>query len=295
MVRQVGDEFGILAQRLEKNEHDITNIYSKMMRAFVGSRIVAGQITGVIPPGVVIGPTIANFLNNSGGSLADGDVVVLDTTAGGRRIKTTTTAGDPLVIGVVRDVNSTGPFANGSETPVQLDGFVTTLNVTGSVASGDWLRTSTTVKLAAAVANGRAGVFARALSADVAGVVSAYVFGGDMTALAQIVTAKGDILAATAAGIVDNFPVSGVDGRVLTEDAAATFGVSWQDATAVVSLDDLTDVTLTSPANADRLRFDGSLWRNSSKVWMPLTTVTGGVPELVWDGDDSLIPTEVDT
>jgi len=26
-------------------------------------------------------------------------------------------------------------------------------------------------------------------------------------------------------------------------------------------------------------------------VWMPLTTVTGGVPELVWDADDGLIPT----
>jgi hypothetical protein len=26
-------------------------------------------------------------------------------------------------------------------------------------------------------------------------------------------------------------------------------------------------------------------------VWMPLTTVTGGTPELVWDADDSLIPT----
>ena len=26
-------------------------------------------------------------------------------------------------------------------------------------------------------------------------------------------------------------------------------------------------------------------------AWMPLTTVTGGVPELVWDGDDELIPT----
>lgn len=25
--------------------------------------------------------------------------------------------------------------------------------------------------------------------------------------------------------------------------------------------------------------------------WMPLTTVAAGVPELVWDGDDNLIPT----
>ena len=26
-------------------------------------------------------------------------------------------------------------------------------------------------------------------------------------------------------------------------------------------------------------------------VWLPLTTVSGGNPELVWDADDNLIPT----
>jgi hypothetical protein len=26
-------------------------------------------------------------------------------------------------------------------------------------------------------------------------------------------------------------------------------------------------------------------------VWLPLTTVIGGVPDLVWDANDSLIPT----
>lgn len=28
-----------------------------------------------------------------------------------------------------------------------------------------------------------------------------------------------------------------------------------------------------------------------TEVWMPLTTVVAGAPELVWDADDSLIPT----
>jgi hypothetical protein len=32
---------------------------------------------------------------------------------------------------------------------------------------------------------------------------------------------------------------------------------------------------------------------SGSTAYMPLTTVVGGVPELVWDADDSLIPTEV--
>jgi hypothetical protein len=30
---------------------------------------------------------------------------------------------------------------------------------------------------------------------------------------------------------------------------------------------------------------------SATSAWMPLTTVVAGEPELVWDGDDSLIPT----
>jgi len=37
------------------------------------------------------------------------------------------------------------------------------------------------------------------------------------------------------------------------------------------SLDDLSDVTITTPAAADRLRYDGTVWRNSALIWRPLT------------------------
>lgn len=37
----------------------------------------------------------------------------------------------------------------------------------------------------------------------------------------------------------------------------------------------------------------GSSPADDTQVWMPLTTVDGGEPVLVWDGDDSLIPTLV--
>lgn len=46
------------------------------------------------------------------------------------------------------------------------------------------------------------------------------------------------------------------------------------------------------------LRFwDGSTWQAVSEAsvptsaWLPLTTVVGGVPDLVWSGTDALIPT----
>ena len=47
----------------------------------------------------------------------------------------------------------------------------------------------------------------------------------------SIVTAKGDLLAATANGTVDNFPV-GDNDYVLTADSSQTFGIKWSVAAA---------------------------------------------------------------
>lgn len=35
----------------------------------------------------------------------------------------------------------------------------------------------------------------------------------------------------------------------------------------------------------------GGVSPTDTTAWLPLTTVVGSVPELVWDADDSLIPT----
>jgi hypothetical protein len=80
-----------------------------------------------------------------------------------------------------------------------------------------------------------------------------------------IVDQKGDIIAATAADTVSRLGV-GTDGEVLMADSGESTGLKWD-----------------SPPGGDP--------GDDAYVWMPLTTVVGSDPELVWDGDDSLIPT----
>jgi hypothetical protein len=58
------------------------------------------------------------------------------------------------------------------------------------------------------------------------------------------------------------------------------------------ALDDLTDVTITSPLAADRLRYDGSEWVNSSLRWVPVTTYDGTNWLPVVDGDGNAVMTE---
>ena len=55
---------------------------------------------------------------------------------------------------------------------------------------------------------------------------------------------------------------------------AAKVGGSTGGASA---LDDLTDVTITSPQDADRLRFNGSVWVNSNLHWEPMVVYDGTV------------------
>jgi hypothetical protein len=49
------------------------------------------------------------------------------------------------------------------------------------------------------------------------------------------------------------------------------------------ALDDLTDVTITAPAEDDDLRYDGSEWVNDARKW---EVVTDGEDVLVWESDD---------
>jgi hypothetical protein len=58
------------------------------------------------------------------------------------------------------------------------------------------------------------------------------------------------------------------------------------------ALDDLTDVTITSPATADRLRYSGTEWVNSALIWTPLTAFDGTDWLPLVDGDGNSIMAE---
>ncbi len=100
--------------------------------------------------------------------------------------------------------------------------------------------------------------------------------------------AKGDIVAGTAADTASRLAV-GANDTVLTADSTQATGLKWATASTVAALDDLTDVTITSVQNADRLRYNGSAWVNTAKIWQPLANGITATPEIVFNLGDVIM------
>jgi hypothetical protein len=104
-----------------------------------------------------VSPEAIGAVNNSGGTLAWGDVVVVDSSGGIDAVTTTNSLGNIDVMGIV-----VLGGAQGATVTVAVSGRVWQVNVIGAVVKGDFIRTSTTAKVGVATSVGAPGVFAQA-------------------------------------------------------------------------------------------------------------------------------------
>jgi len=79
----------------------------------------------------------------------------------------------------------------------------------------------------------------------------------------RVLTAKGDILAATGANTIDRLGV-GTDGYFLKADSGESTGLVWgQVDFSTANLDDLGDVTITSAQAGQFVQWNGTAWVNA--------------------------------
>ncbi len=127
---------------------------------FVSSKTFSNDVKVVGTLSIAQGALVVELANGSGGALAAGDLVVVDS-ANDDSVTTTITVSDPKVAGVV----VTGGAA-GAQIKVAIAGIVT-VNVAGAVSRGDCLGSSGTAGLAQADgACNTAGLFATALTSS---------------------------------------------------------------------------------------------------------------------------------
>lgn len=73
---------------------------------------------------------------------------------------------------------------------------------------------------------------------------------------------------------------------LLSRDGGTTWYGGWWGGSVVGDLDDLTDVTITTPAENDTLRYISGEWVNDNRRWEPVSANLGSGPEYIFDGDD---------
>lgn len=114
--------------------------------------------------------------------------------------------------------------------------------------------------------------------------------------MASRTPAPMDVTAAQLAAITLNDEPVG-QRFIVTDDGEKEYEVRGPDGARTLHLlhvghvDDHEAALDPHPDYVSQAELDAAL--TETHVWMPLTTVVGGVPELVWEDDDSLIPTKV--
>ena len=164
---------------------------------------------------------VMQLTNKSGGSLAQGDVVIVDTS--NNEACTTTTSGRAEVsVGVVLEVNG---IANNAAGRVLVAGYAPLVNVPASVTRGHYVETHTVAKQATGNSARRSGSFGQFLTGGT--TPTAWLWGQtDQSAsgLTSPLTTKGDLWGYDS--VNNRIPV-GSNGQVLTADSTQSLGLKW--------------------------------------------------------------------
>lgn len=235
--------------------------------------------------------------NRTGSTLALGTVVKLAGTWDDSRVVATSSASDPAVAGVVVGyftdfgvlVEAAAP--SGGSCAVLQVGIATVL-VSAAVTRGQYAYASSTAGQATSSATAGAGAFGVFLETT-SGSGSAQV----QLRPVQSVSSSSFGTPALTLGTANSAGVATTavrtDATILAFDATVPAGVGTAAAGVATvaarrdhvhprpSLDDLSDVAITTPATDDRLVYNGSSWVNqaagaATRIWRPL--MDGAVP-----------------
>lgn len=103
-------------------------------------------------------------------------------------------------------------------------------------------------------------------------------------------TRTKDVLIVTTGGEKQRMrPPTGFSDPVLGDNGTRPI---WKERAGggASTLDDLTDVTITSPAVGDRLRYDGTEWVNDNRHYVPMTDGDTSFPaDLFIDGQHLMV------
>lgn len=199
-------------------------------------------------PPAKVGREYVRVKNTSGGALAVGDVVVIKA-ATELEVTTTTTEGDPLVLGMVAQI-----IANNAYGLVQIYGKTTFLKVNGTdnIAIGDFIGTFTTAKIGMKATLGKTA-FAVALEAytadDSNGVIDAFIITPRQVGVGHerqhTITSTGDHTSEATEGQILQADVNGLPVDASNTDTEVADAVS-----KLGGIEEGADVTANHPPQA---------------------------------------------